>query len=200
MNYICIEGNIGAGKTTFAKRFAEITGRTLILEQFDENPFLASFYSEPVKYGFPLEMSFLAERFKQLNDIFANPDLFNKGYIADYSFIKTLLFAEINLTPEEFYIFKKFYFIIENQLPKPDLFVYLHTDVQSAKQNIEARNRVFEKSISPEYLFLIEEAYRNNILKRDKDTYVINYNRGSWERIDNLITTLLNDIETKSNH
>ena len=112
MQYICIEGNIGVGKTTFAKRFAELSGRTLILEEFDQNPFLASFYENPKKHAFPLEMSFLAERFKQLNDLFSKPGLFDKGYVADYTFLKTLIFAEINLTPEEYFVFKKFYSIV----------------------------------------------------------------------------------------
>lgn len=188
MNYICIEGNIGAGKTTFAKRYAELTGRTIILEQFDQNPFLESFYKEPEKHAFPLEMSFLAERFKQLNDLFSKPGLFDKGYVSDYTFLKTLIFAEITLSKEELFVFKKFYALIERQLPKPDLIVYLNAPATVAHQNIKTRNRKMERDITLNYLEKIESTYKNLLWKSGYKIHLTHYKSDTWENIDEIIS------------
>lgn len=195
MNYICIEGNIGAGKTTFAKRFASLTGRTLILEEFDENPFLASFYKQPEKHAFPLEMSFLAERFKQLNDLFAKPGLFDKGYVADYTFLKTMIFAEITLSKEELFVFKKFYSLVTRQLPKPDLVVYLNTPVHVAHKNIQTRNRSMETDISLDYLERIEQGYKRNLWNATHNVQVRHYEPESWSKIDDMILAIEKSVK-----
>jgi len=190
MNYICIEGNIGAGKTTFAKRYAELTGRTLILEQFSENPFLASFYQEPKKHAFPLEMSFLAERFQQLNDLFSQPDLFIKGYVADYSFYKTRLFAKINLNEGEFHIFDRLYQVLTRQLPKPDIIIYLKSDIAYIKKNISDRNREIEKNIDEAYLAKVQEGYLDLCKSNINNILPVPYSIEYWQSMDNLISTI----------
>ena len=190
MNYICIEGNIGAGKTTFAKRYAELTGRTLILEQFSENPFLAEFYKNPKKHAFPLEMSFLAERFQQLNELFSKPDLFSKGYIADYSFYKTRLFAKINLSEGEFHIFDRLYQVLARQIPQPDKIIYLHTDLSYIKQNIIKRNRDIEESIKETYLSNVQEGYLHFTKSQSQQILTIYYSEDNWHDMDNLINNI----------
>ena len=190
MNYICIEGNIGAGKTTFAKRYAELTGRTLILEQFSENPFLAEFYKNPKKHAFPLEMSFLAERFQQLNELFSKPDLFSKGYIADYSFYKTRLFAKINLSEGEFHIFDRLYQVLARQIPQPDKIIYLHTDLSYIKQNIIKRNRDIEESIKETYLSNVQEGYLHFTKSQNQEILTIYYSEDNWHDMDNLIKNI----------
>jgi len=190
MNYICIEGNIGAGKTTFAKRYAELTGRTLILEQFSENPFLASFYQEPKKHAFPLEMSFLAERFQQLNDLFSQPDLFIKGYVADYSFYKTRLFAKINLNEGEFHIFDRLYQVLTRQLPKPDIIIYLKSDIAYIKKNISDRNREIEKNIDEAYLAKVQEGYLDLCKSNINNILPVPYSIEYWQSMDKLISTI----------
>ena len=190
MNYICIEGNIGAGKTTFAKRYAELTGRTLILEQFSENPFLAEFYKNPKKHAFPLEMSFLAERFQQLNELFSKPDLFSKGYIADYSFYKTRLFAKINLSEGEFHIFDRLYQVLARQIPQPDKIIYLHTDLSYIKQNIINRNRDIEESIKETYLSNVQEGYLHFTKSQSQQILTIYYSEDNWHDMDNLIKNI----------
>ena len=190
MNYICIEGNIGAGKTTFAKRYAELTGRTLILEQFSENPFLAEFYKNPKKHAFPLEMSFLAERFQQLNELFSKPDLFSKGYIADYSFYKTRLFAKINLSEGEFHIFDRLYQVLARQIPQPDKIIYLHTDLSYIKQNIIKRNRDIEESIRETYLSNVQEGYLHFTKSQNQEMLTIYYSEDNWHDMDNLIKNI----------
>ena len=190
MNYICIEGNIGAGKTTFAKRYAELTGRTLILEQFSENPFLAEFYKNPKKHAFPLEMSFLAERFQQLNELFSKPDLFSKGYIADYSFYKTRLFAKINLSEGEFHIFDRLYQVLARQIPQPDKIIYLHTDLSYIKQNIINRNRDIEESIRETYLSNVQEGYLHFTKSQNQEILTIYYSEDNWHDMDNLIKNI----------
>jgi deoxyadenosine/deoxycytidine kinase len=194
MNYICIEGNIGAGKTTFAKRYAELTGRTLILEHFEENPFLASFYQEPEKHAFALEMSFLAERFQQLNDLFSQPDLFVKGYVADYSFYKTRLFAKVNLNEGQFQIFDKMYQALLRQLPAPNQIIYLQSNLEDIQTNIAQRGREIENKIDENYLRLIQEVYSQFAKIHTKDITVISYSPENWLNLDTLISDLENSF------
>jgi deoxyguanosine kinase len=125
-NYVVIEGNIGAGKTTLAGRIAEQFNAQLILEHFADNPFLPKFYSDPEKYSFPLELSFLASRYKQLKEELVPQDLFKSFSIADYYFMKSLVFAASTLTGDEFNLYRQIFYIIYGSLPKPDIYVYLH--------------------------------------------------------------------------
>ena len=158
-NFTVIEGNIGAGKTTLAQKLAIDYNARLILEQFAENPFLPKFYAEPEKHAFPLELSFLAERYQQLKNELGNQDLFKPNLISDYFFLKSLIFAQANLGSDEFSLYSKLFHIINDSLPKPDLFVYLYHDIERLQENIKKRGRAYEQGISNEYLLKIQTAY-----------------------------------------
>ena len=167
LDFLVIEGNIGAGKTTFAKMISEEYDAKLILEQFAENPFLPKFYSDPDKYSFPLELSFLAERYGQLKKELANRDLFHQHTIADYYFMKSLIFAQNTLAQDEYKLYRNFFDIIYERLPKPDLFVYLHLPEDLLIKNILKRGREYEKSIDAEYLKKIKEGYFTFFTQQD---------------------------------
>jgi deoxyguanosine kinase len=158
-NFIVIEGNIGAGKTTLATRMSEDQHTRLILEQFDDNPFLPKFYEDPEKHAFPLELSFLAERYHQLKTELNSQDIFRPRIISDYYFVKSLIFAGSNLKEDEFRLYSKLFYIINDSLPKPDLFVYLYHSVERLQENIRKRGRSYEQKIQNEYLQKIQNAY-----------------------------------------
>lgn len=158
-NYIVIEGNIGAGKTTLASRISDQFDARLILEHYADNPFLPKFYNDPEKYSFPLELSFLASRYKQLNEELVPQDLFKAFTVADYYFMKSLVFASSTLTGDEYNLFRQIFYIIYGSLPKPDLFVYLHLNPDRLLQNIRKRGRKYEESITREYLQKIQDSY-----------------------------------------
>lgn len=161
IDYLVIEGNIGAGKTTLATMLSADLDSKLILEGFSDNPFLPKFYSDPAKYSFPLELSFLAERYSQLKTDLANRDLFHKLTITDYYFMKSLIFAQNTLAPDEYNLYRKFFDIIYERLPKPDLYVYLHLPENLLIENIRKRGREYEQSIELSYLKMIREGYFN---------------------------------------
>ncbi len=158
-NFIVIEGNIGAGKTTLATKLAEDQNARLILEQFADNPFLPKFYEDPEKHAFPLELSFLAERYHQLKKELSTQDIFKPTIITDYYFVKSLIFAKSNLKEDEFGLYTKLFHIINDSLPKPDLFVYLFHDIERLQQNIRKRGRAYEQKIADSYLIKIQAAY-----------------------------------------
>jgi len=158
-NYIAIEGNIGAGKTTLSRKIAEEFNAKLVLEQFDDNPFLPKFYKDPDKYSFPLELSFLAERYQQLKEEVANQDLFKSFTIADYIFDKCYIFAKNNLPGDEFELYSKLFSIINPLIPKPELLVYLYLPVENSLQNIATRGRSYEQEITYEYLESVQNGY-----------------------------------------
>lgn len=160
-NFIAIEGNIGAGKTTLANRLASDFNRRLILEEFSDNPFLPPFYREPERYAFPVELFFMAERHKQLQAELAQTDLFTKGVIADYIFVKTLLFARNTLPVEEFRLFSRLFKVMDAGFPNPDLIVYLHRPVEALQANIAKRGREYEQEMKDEYLKSVQDAYFN---------------------------------------
>lgn len=157
--YICIEGNIGSGKTTLCNMLAQDYNAELILEQFTDNPFLPMFYKEPKRYAFPVELFFMTERYKQLQEILVNKGMFSDFFIADYFFRKTALFAKNNLEEEEFRLFLRFFDILNNLFPNPDLLVYLHRSVDRLYENIQYRDRAFEKDLKKDYLSEIQNAY-----------------------------------------
>jgi deoxyguanosine kinase len=162
-NYIAIEGNIGAGKTTLATRMSQQFNSRLILEQFEDNSFLPKFYEDPSRYAFPLELSFLADRFQQLKSQLAVQDMFHPVTIADYFILKSLIFAKKTLNSEEFTLYTRLFSIIENALPKPDLLVYLYLDISRLQKNIRNRGRVYEQKIEDDYLQRIQEGYLDYI-------------------------------------
>ena len=158
-NYIVIEGNIGAGKTTLAGKIAEQFNGRLVLERFDDNPFLPKFYDDPGKYSFPLELSFLASRYRQLKEELEPRDLFREFTIADYYFTKSLIFAASTLNGDEYKLYRQIFYIIYGSLPKPDIIIYLHLNPERLLQNINKRGRNYERSITIEYLQKIQESY-----------------------------------------
>lgn len=158
-SFIAIEGNIGAGKTTFCELIAAEMNCNLILEQFTDNPFLPLFYEQPDRYAFPVELFFMTERHKQLQEARADADIFTPLSIADYFFIKTLLFAKNNLNSEEFRLFQRLFDVLNSTYKKPELLVYLHRSVDNLMQNIRKRGRTYETDISAEYLTEIQNGY-----------------------------------------
>ena len=168
-----IEGNIGAGKTTLATRIAEQFNAQLILEHFADNPFLPKFYSDPEKYSFPLELSFLASRYKQLKEELVPQDLFKSFSIADYYFMKSLVFAASTLTGDEYNLYRQIFYIIYGSVPKPDIYVYLHLSPERLLQNIERRGRNYEKSITKEYLQKIQDSYFSFFRQNPENKYLV---------------------------
>jgi deoxyadenosine/deoxycytidine kinase len=158
-NFISIEGNIGAGKTTLCKMMEKDFGCRLILEQFTDNPFLPYFYENPDRYAFPVELFFMTERHKQLQESLSQLELFPQLILADYFFIKTLLFAKNNLSTEEFRLFQRLFHTLNSTFKKPDLLVYLHRSVDDLIDNIRNRGREFEKNIQPSYLQSLQDSY-----------------------------------------
>ena len=158
-DYIVIEGNIGTGKTSLATRLAEEHRAKLILERFADNPFLPKFYENPLRFAFPLELSFLADRYQQLQDELSKPDLFRQQIVADYMLSKSLIFAGITLKENEYDLYQRLFHIIHPHLPKPDLLVYLHKDVALLQRNIVKRGREYEQNIETDYLKSLETGY-----------------------------------------
>jgi deoxyguanosine kinase len=159
IHYLVIEGNIGAGKTSLATMIAEKHNARLILEQYAENPFLPKFYRDPDRYAFPLELSFLASRYRQLHRELTHPELFSPLTVADYFFSKSLVFAKITLQRDEYNLYRQLFDIIHQQLPVPDLYVYLHVSVRKLLSNIRKRGRDYEQDIGPEYLEKLQQSY-----------------------------------------
>ncbi|MBI1288309.1 MAG: AAA family ATPase [Flavobacteriales bacterium] len=157
--YVVIEGNIGSGKTTLSKLLAERWGSRLMLEEFKDNPFLPKFYENPKQHGFALELSFLAERYHQKRDELNKTDLFRPGIVCDYSFAKSLVFARINLDPDEFELYQNLFHIIHGRLPKPDLLVFLYCNPQKSLRQIKKRGRAYEQEIGQNYLEQINNGY-----------------------------------------
>ncbi len=159
LNYLVIEGNIGAGKTTLAQMISEKYQAKLVLEQFADNPFLPKFYKNQEQFSFPLEMAFLAERYNQLNRELSHFDLFSAFTISDYYFMKSLIFAQNTLQPDEYNLYRQFFTIIYDKMPKPDLYVYIHKDSDLLLRNIALRGRDYETYITKEYLEKITQGY-----------------------------------------
>jgi deoxyadenosine/deoxycytidine kinase len=155
--FIAIEGNIGAGKSTLAKMLADHTGAVYLPEHFEDNVFLPLFYKDPARYAFPLELSFLEERFRQVNEAVKK----GKPIVADYLWEKSLVFARVNLSGEELRLFERIYSIVSGQLTPPDLIIYLHRTTERLLAHINRRGREFEQNIPQEYLAKLGAGYRN---------------------------------------
>ncbi len=160
-NYIVVEGCIGAGKTTFSKMLAADYNAELVLERFADNPFLPKFYKDPVHYAFPVEMTFLMDRYQQLKNLLSARDLFKDCVIGDYFIDKCIIFSKNNLLDDEYNLYAKVFETISSFLPKPDLILYLYNDTEHLLQNIAKRGREYEKDITAEYLAGIQENYLN---------------------------------------
>jgi 2-amino-4-hydroxy-6-hydroxymethyldihydropteridine diphosphokinase len=158
-NYIAIEGNIGAGKTTLANKIAEDFNAKIVLERFADNPFLPKFYEDNERYAFPLEMSFLADRYQQLSDDLAQYDLFKNFIVSDYYIFKSLIFAQVTLQKEEYFLYRKMFDIMYKEISKPDLYIYLYQNTPRLLENIKKRGRTYEQNIAPDYLDKIHKGY-----------------------------------------
>lgn len=172
-NYIAIEGNIGAGKTTLATKIAEDFNAKLILERFSDNPFLPKFYENPKRYGFTLEMSFLTERYQAVSEQLMQLDLFKQFVVSDYDIFKSLIFSKVTLTEDEFILYRKLFYILHNQIIKPDLYVYLYQNTDRLIENIAKRGRSYEKNISADYLKRIQEEYLSFIQQSNMENTLI---------------------------
>ncbi len=162
-NYIAIEGNIGSGKTSLAKRISHQFNTKIVLERFAENPFLPKFYQDKERYAFPLEMSFLADRYQQLMDDLAQFDLFKNCIVSDYYIFKSLIFAQVTLVKDEYALYRKMFDVLYKDITKPDLYVYLYQNTDRLLENIKKRGRDYEQNIESQYLEKIHEGYINFI-------------------------------------
>lgn len=158
-NYVAIEGNIGSGKTSLSRMISEEFNAKLILERFEDNSFLPKFYKNPEQYAFPLEMSFLADRYQQLKETLSSQELFKSFTIADYFIDKSLIFARQNLKNDEFLLYSRLFDIINASLPKPEIIVFLYTSIDQLQKNISKRGREYELEIKSEYLEKIQRGY-----------------------------------------
>ncbi|GHS87410.1 hypothetical protein FACS1894201_08670 [Bacteroidia bacterium] len=176
-SYIAIEGVIGVGKTTLATLLSETYQTKLVLEQFEDNPFLPKFYKRPEQYAFPLELSFLVERFQQLSKHLITPDLSFSSVISDYLTEKSLIFSEKTLPEDLFTLYRQLFYIIFKTLPKPDLLVYLLAEPEKLKANIVRRGRDYEQAIRLDYLQQLQSGYWEFIHNlTDQRTLVIDVN------------------------
>jgi deoxyguanosine kinase len=198
-NYITIEGNIGAGKTTLATKLSAHFGAKLILEEFADNPFLPKFYEKPQQYAFPLELFFMAERYKQLKDMLQMQDMFSNTVISDYLFIKSLLFAKINLKEEEYNLYQKLFDIINPQLVQPDLLIFLNAPVSKLQQNIKNRNRSYEQQIADQYLLSVHDMYMQYIRQHPVRVLMVDMTKTDFVKnpadFNNLLLALEKDYE-----
>lgn len=199
-NYITIEGNIGAGKTTLAHILSNRLNAKLILEEFADNPFLPKFYENPKQYAFPLELFFMAERFKQLKDMLQTKDMFQAVTVSDYLFTKCLLFAKVNLPEEEFRLYQKLFDIIHQQLLFPDILIYLHSPVQRLQQNIKKRNREYEQKIPDEYLFNIQETYTGYIKQHNIKTLFVDASNADFINNEKHVEVILEALTKDYDH
>jgi len=197
-NYIAIEGNIGAGKTTLSTKIAEDFNAKLVLERFADNPFLPKFYQDQSRYAFPLEMSFLADRYQQLSDDLAQFDLFKDFVVADYHIFKSLIFAKITLQEDEYRLYKTMFDIIYKEMPKPDLYVYLYQNTETLLKNIKVRGRSYEQDIAADYLDKINQGYLDYIKSQsDLNVLIIDISELDFVKNQEDYVHLINIINAK---
>ena len=198
LNYIAIEGNIGAGKTTLASKISEDFNAKMVLERFADNPFLPKFYEDQSRYAFPLEMSFLADRYQQLSDDLAQFDLFKDFIVADYHIFKSLIFAKVTLTDDEYRLYKTMFDIIHKEMPKPDLYVYLYQNTNRLLENIKKRGRSYEQEIPADYLEKINQGYLDYIkTQTDLNVLIIDVSDLDFVKKQEDYVFLLNEINRK---
>lgn len=194
-NFITIEGNIGAGKTTLAQLLSRHYNARLILEEFADNPFLPKFYEKPDQYAFPVELFFMAERFKQLKELLQQQNLFQELTISDYLFTKCLLFAKVTLPDDEYRLYQRLFDIIHQQLVQPDLLIYLHAPVDKLQVNIKKRNRAYEQNIPDEYLTNIQDTYTNYIRQQTTKTLFVDVTNADFLYNDTHLQTIIDALD-----
>lgn len=173
INFIAIEGNIGAGKTTLTNKISKDFTAKPILERFADNPFLPKFYEDQGRYAFPLEMSFLADRYSQLNEGLGQYDLFNDFVIADYYIYKSLIFAQVTLDTDEVVLYRTIFDVMYKETTKPDLYVYLYQSTENLLSNIQKRGRSYEEKIPATYLNDINNSYSEFIKTLSQDHVLV---------------------------
>ncbi|PWA06768.1 2-amino-4-hydroxy-6-hydroxymethyldihydropteridine diphosphokinase [Flavobacterium psychrotolerans] len=199
-NYIAIEGNIGAGKTTLVGKIAEDFNAKTVLERFADNPFLPKFYEDPNRYAFSLEMSFLADRFQQISDDLAQFDLFKDFILADYHIFKSLIFAKVTLSEDEYRLYRKLFEIIYKEMPKPDLYIYLYQNTDRLLENIKQRGRSYEQEIPAEYLEKINRGYLDYIKSQnDLNILIIDVSNRDFVKNQEDYAFILEEIRKKLN-
>lgn len=199
-NHIAIEGNIGAGKTTLANKIAEDFNAKTVLERFADNPFLPKFYEDQNRYALPLEMSFLADRYQQISDDLAQFDLFRDFIVADYHFFKSLIFAKVTLTDDEYRLYRKLFDIIYKEIPKPDLYIYLYQNTDRLLKNIKQRGRDYEQEIQAEYLDKINKGYLDYIKSQtDLNVLVLDISEKDFVKNQSDYIFILEEIKNKMN-
>lgn len=197
-NYVAFEGNIGAGKTTLTTKIAEDFNAKTVLERFADNPFLPKFYEDQNRYAFPLEMSFLADRYKQLSDDLAQFDLFKDFIVADYHIFKSLIFAKITLAEDESRLYRTLFDIVYREMPKPDLYIYLYQNSERLLQNIKKRNRSYEQNIPAEYLDKINSGYLDYIKSQtDLNVLIIDVSNRDFVNKHEDYLYILDEIQKK---
>ena len=197
-NYVAFEGNIGAGKTTLVHKIAEDFNGKTVLERFADNPFLPKFYKDQNRYAFPLEMSFLADRYQQLADDLAQFDLFKDFIVADYHIFKSLIFAKITLAEDEYRLYRNLFDIIYKEMPKPDLYIYLYQNTDRLLQNIKKRGRVYEQNIEAAYLEKINNGYLEYIKSQtDLNVLIIDVSDRDFVKNHEDYLYILNEIKNK---
>ncbi len=199
-NFITIEGNIGAGKTTLSNLLSKHFNAKLILEEFADNPFLPKFYENPQQYAFPLELFFMAERYKQLKEMLQTKDMFQNVTISDYLFTKCLLFAKVNLSDDEFRLYQKLFEIINPQIIQPDILIYLHTPVNKLQENIKKRNRKYEQEIPNDYLFNLQETYTQYIKQHHIKTLFVDASNADFINNPEHLKTITDALEKDYEH
>ncbi|MFS4466988.1 2-amino-4-hydroxy-6-hydroxymethyldihydropteridine diphosphokinase [Maribacter sp. 2210JD10-5] len=196
MEFITIEGNIGAGKTTLAHKIAEDFNAKLILERFADNPFLPNFYEDQARFAFPLEMSFLADRYQQFTDDTSQFDLFKNFMISDYDIYKSLIFAKVTLQKQEFELYRKVFSFMYKEVKKPKIYVYLYQTTERLLENIKKRGRDYEQNIAPEYLEDINRGYFDYLKTYPKENQlVIDITEHDFVNKKNDYATVLEQIE-----
>ncbi|MEX0995755.1 MAG: 2-amino-4-hydroxy-6-hydroxymethyldihydropteridine diphosphokinase [Flavobacteriaceae bacterium] len=158
-SYVAIEGNIGAGKTTLAEAISQDFNAKLVLERFADNPFLPKFYEDKSRYAFPLEMSFLADRYQQVHDDLSQLDLFKDFVVADYDIYKSLIFAKVTLQQEEYKLYRRLFELMYKDIKRPELYVFLFQSTDKLIENIKKRGRGYEQKIETDYLESIQRGY-----------------------------------------
>lgn len=196
--YICIEGNIGSGKTSFCQQIAQLYDVELILEQFSDNPFLPHFYENPARYALPVELFFMTERYNQLSQHLNSDHLFSPLIIADYFFDKTRLFARNNLNEMEFKLFQQIYETLAPHLRTPDIVFYLHRPVEQLKDHITRRDRRIEQQITPQYLQSIQDVYFDYFrMENDYPVVIVNAENLHFTESEEDFQKLLQLLEKK---
>jgi len=194
--YIAIEGVIGVGKTSLAKFVAERMNAGLILEQSEENPYLEDFYRDPQRFAFQLQLFFLISRYRQLLNI-PQQDLFHSHLITDYIFAKDKIFAHLNLERRDLILYEKVATLMERELPKPDLVIYLQSSTERLIEHIRGRNRKFERNVSTDYIRQLSEAY-NSFFFHYKETplLVVNTSEIDFVHKEEDLNDLIRQIES----